>query len=235
MDDEKMSKIGMFITTLPNRIFKSALTNAEYEEIYSSFSHDFDILIDEIINSLRRNVNLFDEVDYELFESLSKQVNILYNSLDKTITLTLTFEGVKSQNALTCPTFKMFIFSINLVVRLCNKLFRFNDLEYSVRIKPRENVTKNMERCNISDEELNVLLPKLYERLPRLDVLQIPVEADGVEADGGSKSRRRRRRKDARKTRRGRGRKSKSKPKTHRRRRAHHSRIRKHKKYTRKR
>jgi hypothetical protein len=55
----------------------------------------------------------------------------------------------------------------------------------------------------------------------------------GVSA-GGSKSRRRHRRKPARKTTRKSKykSKSKSKPKTHRRRRAHHSRTRKHKKYT---
>jgi hypothetical protein len=78
--------------------------------------------------------------------------------------------------------------------------------------------------ANIFDFDLRYLKPK-----PQSEQLKT----------GGSKSRRRHRRhhksKHVRKTRRGRGRKSKPKPKTHRRRSARHSRIRKHKKYTRKR
>jgi hypothetical protein len=228
MDDEKKHSIGLLIINLTKKILDSAsLTDTQYEEISSSNSYNFDNLVDGIIDSLKKNENLFVAVNYTLFESLSNKVKI--NIVDKKINLNvegLKGEGLKGEGANTsCPTFKMFIFYINLIVILCNKLFKSNGLEYNVGIKSNKNVTENMQTCSISDKSLNDFLPKLVEPLPRLDVLEIPPEAEG-----GHKSRRRHRhrRKPARKTRRGRGRKSKAK--THRRRR--HSRVRKHKKNT---
>lgn len=115
-----------------------------------------------------------------------------------------------------------------------NKLKELIDYHATLCTKYPGNLTytRVQEASPYSDTSICAYNPLYYDDVLEMFTKLPPISS--VAPSGGSKSRRRHRRKPVRKTRRGRGRKSKAKPKTHRRRHAHHSRIRKHKKYTRK-
>ena len=96
------------------------------------------------------------------------------------------------------------------------------------KINPAASASETSKAAEIASNETGAAAPASV--IPGYDDRDDPLD----DLSGGSKSRRRHRHKPARKTTRKykSKSKSKSKPKTHRRRRAHHSRTRKHKKYT---